>query len=117
MSVLGDVLRELEAGADTATVARHLGISPDLAAAAIDHWVDAGLAVRPERTTGLPARPEPGGESATSGQITAMPARPARPDGAGGTGPASGTACGGCEPRPRWRTALSCHGCPFAAPR
>lgn len=98
MSVLAGVLRELETGADTVTVARRLGISTDLAAAAIEHWVDVGRAVRPERTTALPAQAEPGAA------------------GDRGDGPAS-AACVGCEPRPRWRTALSCYGCPFSAPR
>ncbi|SDD31600.1 hypothetical protein SAMN05216410_3173 [Sanguibacter gelidistatuariae] len=86
MSVLSDVLRELEAGADVATVARRLQISDDLAAAAIDHWVDAGRAVRPARTTAL------AGPGATP----------------------AGQPCPGCAPRPLWRMALSCHGCPFA---
>lgn len=119
MSVLADVLRELEAGADTTTVARRLGISPDLAAAAVEHWVDVGLAVRPERTTGLQVRPEPGGALPMSAEVAVAPAGAgSRRGDQAGSGPASsGTACGGCEPRPWWRTALSCHGCPFAAPR
>ena len=93
MSILAEVLRELEAGADAATVARRLQISDDLAAAAIDHWVEAGRAVRPARATG--------------------------PAGLGSTAPGSrppGAACPGCEPRPLWRRALACHGCPFATP-
>lgn len=93
MSVLSDVLHELEAGADAATVARRLQIPRDLVDAAIDHWVDAGRAVRP-------AGPMPAVAGATM-PVTASATPP----------------CHGCEPRPLWRTALSCHGCPFAAPR
>ena len=94
MSVLEDVLRELRTGAGTATVARRLQISDDLAGALVDHWVRAGAAVVPPTTAGVPPR--------STGRTGARPEADAAP-------------CHGCAPRPLWRTPLSCHGCPFAA--
>lgn len=94
MSLLEDALRELRTGATTATVARRLQISDDLASTLVEHWVDAGEVVVPPPAAGVPPRAAGAGRS--------------RP-------PADGEPCAGCAPRPVWRTPLSCHGCPFAA--